>query len=325
MAERTRVSVVFASDTVTAMPMTVAAAALPLAAGLATDFDVHVLSCGIPAVARQRFERTLADLGEGRVQSFWHEIEGPRAALLRSLYTRSDRPYPPAAYARLLAGEVLPAGLDRVIYMDSDTLALADLAGLWHEPFEGAAALVIRDLPHDSGQAERLARTLSAEDRARFGVDPAELLYFQSGVMVLDLAALRAGAAEEMLALLARYPQLTFPDQDALNIVFARRCRAVDPRWNSMAAVYWSGDPAAAPYDPATMAELRERPFVAHYSGRPKPWEEGCSHPLAARWEAVHARTTWADRRRTLLTRAFDRIPRARRVLGKKLRRALGF
>ncbi|HSR71333.1 MAG TPA: glycosyltransferase, partial [Kiloniellales bacterium] len=147
--------------------------------------------------------------------------------------------------------------------------------------------------------------------------------YFQSGVMCLDLARFREGIDEEVLEIVMRYPTLSYPDQDALNIVLAQSRRFIDPRWNHSAPMGWYYDSDSSPYDSATFASLREDPFVVHYTGKPKPWEDGCTHPFAGEWFAAHQQTAWAARRQTWFNLAVDRIPRARRMIIKKVRRAL--
>ena len=47
------------------------------------------------------------------------------------------RQYPREMYYRLLAGCFLPRELDRVLYIDPDTLALNSLRPLWETPLEG--------------------------------------------------------------------------------------------------------------------------------------------------------------------------------------------
>jgi len=316
------ISVAFASDDVLAMPMTVAIASLLATRAPDTMLDIHALSCGISKRSEARVRRTMAEHGKDVATLTWHPIEGARADLLQKLYTKSDRPYPPAAYARLLLGELLHASTGKVIELDSDVVATTDLGPLWDMPMDDVDVLAITDLPHDGGHDERLRRTLSPEDVRRYGLD-AYHGYFQSGVLVLALGPLRAGLDRELLDLLQRYPQLTFPDQDALNVVFAARHRLIDPRWNAPTASYWYKEGDETPYPPDVMQSLRETPFIIHFSGRPKPWEPGSTHPLAHRWQTFFEMTAWTSRKRTLLTRAIDRIPRARRVIGKRLRRLL--
>ncbi|MEL6914713.1 MAG: glycosyltransferase family 8 protein [Pseudomonadota bacterium] len=314
-----RISVVFAADNILALALGVAIASVLTNRKPDTSLDIHVLSCGISTSNRQKiasqFEAGDADA------LHWHEITGADMKLLQDLFTASNRPYPPAAYARLLAGKLLH-GVDRAIYLDTDVIVATDLTPLWETPFDGATLLAIRDLPDSNDHVPRLKALLSPEDVERFGLDQ-EAHYFQSGVLVFDLDAFRRSGFDELIDCLRRYPDLTFPDNDALNIVFRQRTKLVDPRWNQMASVFWYGSAAESPYDAQLFEELVHRPYIIHYSGRPKPWEDGCSHPLSGKWDEAFEVSAWRDWRPTRMSMVSDRLQRARRKITKKLRRLL--
>ncbi|SEA64515.1 glycosyltransferase family 8 protein [Rubrimonas cliftonensis] len=313
------ISIVLAGDAAVAVGAAAAAASAAAAKRPGERLDFHVFDCGMTAEDARRFRTMVAAGGDSLT---WHRIEGEKASLLFGLYSHSNRPYPPAAYARLLVGDILPSSTRRAIYLDTDVVVRGDLRALWDIDMEGCAALAIADLPRDEGRMARLAATLTERDRRRFDVDETAV-YFQSGVMVLDVDAFRDGVARDVLATLRDYPRLHFPDQDALNIVLSRRRRLIDPRWNQMTSIYWTDDWRETPYDEATFGALRETPFVIHFSGRPKPWEAGCDHPLKAQFDAALARTPWAGAAPGPLAKARRRAGAAVRKLRKLLARAL--
>ena len=159
-------------------------------------------------------------------------------------------------------------------------------------------------------------------DQTRYPYAPSTV-YFQSGVLVIDIAKFRQeDLAAKAFEFLATYPQMQFPDQDALNVLLATRTRLVDPRWNQMAAVYrYDSDDRNGPFDPTTLLRLQTEPFIIHYSGRPKPWEPECQHPLLREWFAAIDRTVWNGWRPNRLNGVLERLPRAPRVLQKRLSR----
>lgn len=314
------VSVVLTSDENLALPMSVCIASVLKNRSQGRKIDIHVLSCGIRSRSRRRVEDNVAAQPDARL--FWHDIGPEQERLLQQRYVASSRPYPPAAYARLLIGDLLPFDLERVIYLDSDTLVLTDLSPLWEMPLNGASAAVVRDLPDPARQAARLKSSVSAADRLRFGLDEGSADYFQSGVMLFDLAAMRGSLAAEAFRVLADYPQLNFPDQDALNLVMTNGVVFVDPRWNQMSSVFWYKADDPLPYAPELFENLQSRPFIVHYSGRPKPWEPDCKHPLAQDWRNICTEAGF-DAPAKAMTHWTRRIPRARRMLVKRVSRAL--
>lgn len=318
MATSDRISVVFASDNVLALPLGVAIASVLNNRKPETQLDIHVLSCGITAENRKKIA---SQFQTGTDQLIWHEIGGADMKLLQDLFTASNRPYPPAAYARLLIGRLLKS-VNRAIYLDTDVVVATDLRPLWETPFDGATLLGVRDLPDSNAHLRRLRAIVSAEDVAKYGLDQ-EGIYFQSGVLVFDLDAFRSSGFDELIDCLYRYPDLTFPDNDALNIVFRKRFKILDPRWNQMASVYWYKSAEESPYPSPLFDDLLHAPFVIHYSGRPKPWEEGCTHPLVDQWHKALQKSAWRRWKPTLWTRFLNRLQRAHRVLAKRLRRLL--
>src|SRR5262245_42427578 len=122
-------------------------------------------------------------------------------------------------YFRLLLPEVIPPDIDRVIYLDCDVLVQRDLSQLWaHALGEHALAAV-----QDAGFS----------DWAKLGLNP-EAGYFNAGVVLLDLQAIRAqGLFRDALKFAKDHPaRLTWSDQCALNHVFERRWPRLDKFWN---------------------------------------------------------------------------------------------
>lgn len=53
-------------------------------------------------------------------------------------FPETDR-YPRQIYYRIFAAQFLPAELDRVLYLDTDTIAIQPLDDLYHKAFDGAS------------------------------------------------------------------------------------------------------------------------------------------------------------------------------------------
>jgi lipopolysaccharide biosynthesis glycosyltransferase len=205
--------------------------------------------------------------------------------------------------ARFLLPEQL-GDVDRLVYLDADTLvtdSLAELAGvgLGDHPL-GAVVNVIE--PRMRWHLERL------------GLDARP--YLNSGVLVLDLDRLRhEGSADRLLSCVReRGEALMWVDQDALNLVHGDEWLAVHPRWNAQNSFWRWPDLAAAALGADLHREAVQRPGVVHFEGPSiaKPWHYLCTHPMRAPYRATAARTPWgrvtlADR--TLVTRLIATAP----------------
>jgi lipopolysaccharide biosynthesis glycosyltransferase len=168
------------------------------------------------------------------------------------------RAFSPSIYSRLVLGRFMEADCARVLYLDADTIVRGDIRPLWRADLGGAALGVVRDY-------FRL-------DPARIGFAAHEP-YFNSGVLLIDMARWRSRACERRVLdiLAARGGDLPWMDQDALNIALRDEVRFLDLDWN------WQPRAADVPagflgLEPEQYASLRASPRLVHYTTSFKPW-----------------------------------------------------
>jgi lipopolysaccharide biosynthesis glycosyltransferase len=163
----------------------------------------------------------------------------------------SDR-FPAIVYARLLLDTLLPPGIERVIYLDCDTLVRRPIEQLYEIDMAGLPIAAVHDPYHDGIKLGRDMRTKASPfDSA----DP----YFNSGVLLIDRAALAAAniprRIEEMAA--ADLLKSLYFDQDILNYIFRGRWLELNWRYNLMRPV---------------LAHEAISPAIIHYTGHNYPW-----------------------------------------------------
>jgi lipopolysaccharide biosynthesis glycosyltransferase len=185
---------------------------------------------------------------------------------------------------RILLPELLP-GHDRVLYLDVDTIAVDNLEPLWETGLDGFYLAAVTNV----FQHNHLHRP------AELGLDgPGE--YFNSGVLLMNLASMRADHATEKLrdCAVQRGDQLEWPDQDALNLVLGKRRLALHPRWNCMNSVRTF--PASIEvFGAAAVEEARANPGIRHFEGplENKPWHYLCGHDLREAYFKHRRATPW--------------------------------
>jgi lipopolysaccharide biosynthesis glycosyltransferase len=175
---------------------------------------------------------------------------------------RQDR-YGAAMWYRTLLAEVLP-DVERVLYLDVDTIVTDKIEPLFAldmgEHLLAAVANVFMECDRD--RLEHL------------GMTPSE--YFNSGVVLLNLAAIRESGFTAALLGLARAQghEFLWPDQDALNLVARGRWLALHPCWNCMNSFFFRPRLAEAVFGSAQLAEATARPAIRHFEGPDynKPW-----------------------------------------------------
>lgn len=176
--------------------------------------------------------------------------------------------YPQEMYYRLLAAQLLPEDMDRIIYLDPDILVINPLTPLWRLDMGGklfAAAA-------HTGMTE-LANNVN---RLRLGT---ERDYFNSGVLLIDLARCRAEVKpEEIFSYVSEHAdELLLPDQDILNALYSSRILELDDAiWNYDARNFKNY--LMRSNGVADMEWVIEHTAVLHFCGRAKPWKPHYRH-----------------------------------------------
>jgi len=181
----------------------------------------------------------------------------------------------PAVYLRLAIPEMV-AEEPVVLYLDADTLVLQDLGPLLRQPLDGAPLAAVRD-----PQNPVVGGGIALPGCERIGV-PRGREYFNSGVMLLDLAAC---AELEIFERARRFlvdwrDEVRLWDQDALNVAVDDRWQRLHRRWNTFAMSALVAQPgffhhtAEAVMPLADLLADEPHAAVLHFGGPVKPWHD---------------------------------------------------
>jgi lipopolysaccharide biosynthesis glycosyltransferase len=222
------------------------------------------------------------------------------------LTTLGDLPpqhLPPATWFRLLALEVVPPDVERVVYLDVDVLIRGSLSALWSVDLAGRPVGAVRSVNYPS------IGTWGAFDHwRRYGIDP-QLPFFNAGLLVIDAERWRAAGTSDRIVELLGSGDIRGGDQQALNVALAGCWQELDPMWNQQTPLLDDAHGGPLLYDLATLERARRDPLVIHFLDRPKPWHVDSTHPARGLWRAEAARTAFApvalDR-----TSRFDKLRR---------------
>jgi lipopolysaccharide biosynthesis glycosyltransferase len=185
-------------------------------------------------------------------------------------------------WTRVWVEGFFPQDVDRVLYLDSDIVALGNIAPLWRTDLDGALFGAV-DIPGSQQGVEKLGMRI--EDG-----------YFNSGVLLIDLQQWReTGALQTVLDYISANPgRLVFTlDQDALNACFTARRKRLDYKWNAIWPFF--RDPVELPLSTAEIERVRREALIIHFNGGLKPWSYFCDHPHQADYQKYLAMTEWRD------------------------------
>ncbi len=206
------------------------------------QYNIHVLFTG----DLNGYSKKIKEMEEDNLTVYFENVEEKMSRINDCIHCRDY--YTPAIYYRLMIPEMFPQ-YDKVLYMDCDTVLLADVAELFNidigENYIGAVA----------DQAVAAVPQFVEYTKNALGIEEGK--YFNSGVIVMNLKKFREiNFYEKFNAVLRSYLFTIAPDQDVLNLICKDKVCYYDGGWNQM--------PIAG--------EEKVVPKLIHYNLTMKPW-----------------------------------------------------
>jgi lipopolysaccharide biosynthesis glycosyltransferase len=190
-------------------------------------------------------------------------------------------------YYRLLINEYLPKNLNRVLYLDCDTIVNKAINELY--------ILDLKDKCLASIEEKN-----SQNVRSRLGLNP-NGQYFQSGVILFDLDKSRKilsyDQAKDIIIKLAENLQVV--DQDIINFLFDGRIMALDSKFNNCQITSHE----ALNLTPAEKQKIIDETYIFHYAAG-KPWNNFYSGDCEDLWYKYLCLSPYQD----LYIKKFDRF-----------------
>ena len=183
-------------------------------------------------------------------------------------------------YTRIWISEFFPADVERVLYLDSDMVVVANIAQLWNA---------------DLGDAVVGAVTIPGSTRCAPYDIPERFGYFQSGVLLVNLKRWRREGIFDVLQdwIALHGEKIVDADQDVLNACLYDRRLRLPFVWNVITPFYFDYHPLGIPH--SELLEVRRGACIIHFNGPSKPWHYLNRHPRRAEyWKYLHL-TEWRD------------------------------
>ena len=190
--------------------------------------------------------------------------------------------------ARLFLDKLLPKEIEKVLYLDGDTINLAPLEELWNTDLDG----------HVLGGC--IEATVNKKQRENLGM--VHLPYINAGVLLINLKLWRRDQTGQKI--LTYYKdnsgKLFANDQDAINGTLKNDILYLNPRYNFY-NIYWfypyrvlrrlMGD--AYYYSEKEVEYAIAYPAIIHYLGEERPWRRGNTHKYKKEYLKYLSVTPW--------------------------------
>lgn len=188
-----------------------------------------------------------------------------------------------STYFRLILPELL-SDLERVIYLDCDTLVVDTLRPLWNTNLEGYALAGVRD---------RINDYVRVYNRLGYSMTDG---YVNAGVLLINLQRWREDNVFQKAVTIAQTMQgrLHNHDQDIINLLYHGSVLFLDFRWNVLEwflmeeRFLW----ISKQYYPEIERAIKQ-PAVLHYCTPAKPWNAECANPFKHLYSQYRAMTPW--------------------------------
>lgn len=166
-----------------------------------------------------------------------------------------------ATYARLNIAEYIP-NIDKLIYIDVDTLTNGSLKELWNTDINQHALAACKDFFIEIDYPEY---------KSKIGLE--SYCYFNAWVLLINMNRWRSlNVLEKSLKWLDKYKNtIEYQDQDILNGIFKDEVKFINTRFN-----FTSSECGHIKH--TKDREIRFPVIIYHYIGPNKFWKEKCSH-----------------------------------------------
>ncbi|KDQ65096.1 glycosyltransferase family 8 protein [Jaapia argillacea MUCL 33604] len=237
----------------------------------------YVVDCGLTDADKDRIRRSIPE----RVDVDLLFLELPEESLAAELGV---------VWAKIDIIKIVP--VEKVLYLDADTLVRSDLRELWNVELGERALAAAVDVGYPMGH-DGMARAP----------------YFNAGVLLLDLAKARERLSD-LVAMARAMKDARFRDQDVLNIHFAERWSPLSLKWNAQGLGTYANQ-SSADRSEMGLEEMKE-PSIVHFTGAmhpelavvlnpwvqpytSKPWGYAGApgHPFEKGWWAMVDKTAW--------------------------------
>ena len=203
--------------------------------------------------------------------------------------------WPKSAFTRLYSGELLPASVDKVLYLDCDTIIAGEIDELQDYGESKHAICGVKDC-------------ISKHYYKNIGIDES-VSYINAGVLLMDLAKLRKiDISKKIEEFLKQYEkQMHYADQDVLNGMFSGKFGILPPEYNVMTLVCtYSYNQMMALRKPSNyysekeIQKALEQPKIIHFTTcmlSIRPWFVDTDHPFSEMFIKYRKISPWASKK----------------------------
>lgn len=250
-------------------------------------FFIYLFSDNISAENIEKIEAMVDSFGQEIVVKDLPDLDALATVKLNvNIWAKS-------AYLRLFFTELLPSNVEKVLWLDSDTLIMRDISEMWNINIDGYACAGVLDAISDAKKLNGFKRNES---------------YINTGVLLINLKLWREEAIYALIhnEIIRRRGNSIDVDQSYLNCVLKKRKKILSPKYNFMMYFF----DALSDYQKyLTESDYRENEIysehelsealshiaIIHFATKPgvRPWFKNASLPFSDVWQKYLKESPW--------------------------------
>ena len=171
--------------------------------------------------------------------------------------------YPLEIYFRIFAAKYLPNNIDRILYLDTDTLVINSLKELYNMDFDGNYFIATTHVGKIFKKINDIRLDMEKEDK-----------YINTGVILMNLEVLRNLDMEKEIKEFVEKNslKLILPDQDIISSLFGEHIKLVDSLRYNFGEREWNKYNAKNLKNKIGLKWIRKNTVIIHYYSKNKPW-----------------------------------------------------
>lgn len=169
-------------------------------------------------------------------------------------------------YYRIFAPLYLPESVDRVLYIDPDTIVINPLKSFYTMDFGSSLIIAAK---HFDGFVDRW-------NKGRLFITKSPH-YVNAGIMLMNIAEMRKTfSPEKLFKLIKKYKSiLHLADQDAINIYYQGKISTASEYQINLDERCFKRLVKSKGNEQDALSYVRKNTVIIHYNGKEKPWYEG--------------------------------------------------
>lgn len=252
-----------------------------------TCINFYILNNEVSVTSRLKLKSLCKEFEN--VSITFHDVKPCIQKLSEYNVARQGKAQSLSSYARLFVSSLISDDVEKILYLDADTIVEDDLSELFETDLTEPVGAVIDILPN----FHKKYIGFSQKER-----------YYNSGVLLINLKKWRQQSIEKKLFdhILSGNTNYSFHDQDLINILFKGNIKTLEPKYMTFIPEYsWGKEKildltdldSESYYSDQIVKNAAVQPVIIHLvdSIYGRPWYRYNNNPLKEKWISYLNRT----------------------------------